>query len=90
METKRDQGSHDAAKVRCLHCNHPEREAIDKALVAGTLLPRIAALYRAGASSLHRVGPACSRLPAGPWRRLSPRAARQAARDPFATLRSLR
>ena len=31
---------------RCSVRNHPEREAIDNALVAGTPLPRIAALYR--------------------------------------------
>ena len=30
----------------CSVCNHPQRESIDKALVAGTPLPRIAALYR--------------------------------------------
>jgi hypothetical protein len=30
----------------CSSCMHPQREAIDKALVAGTPLPRITALYR--------------------------------------------
>ena len=30
----------------CSICRHPERAAIDKALVAGTPLPRITALYR--------------------------------------------
>ena len=75
---------------RCSVCNHPEREAIDKALVAGTPLPRIA-------------GPYCARLFATPVeasvfevrRRaeapvVTQRRAQQGERDPFATLRSLR
>jgi hypothetical protein len=72
--------------------NHPVREAIDKVLVAGTALPRIAALYRALARLFAAPVEAgvfeVTRRPAAPV--VTQRRGRQGERDPFATLRSLR
>ena len=78
---------------RCSVRNHPEREASDKALVAGTPLPRIAALYRALARLFAApveagVFEVSRRAKAPPV--VTQRRARQGERDPFATLRSLR
>ena len=39
---------------RCAICTHPDKEAIDEALVEGTALSALAALYRVSDDSLGR------------------------------------
>lgn len=50
----RELGGRGSVPRRCTVCSHPEKEAIDEALVGGAAFPALAALYRVSDDALGR------------------------------------